>query len=274
MSDSKKGLAIVTGASSGIGAEIARQLSARGHPILAVARRAERLEQMAADAIKTPRAPVHALALDVTAPGAALALRDRARALGGASILVNNAGVFRLGAVADSDPAQQAALVRLNCEAVVAICAAVVPDLVARGAGVVLNVASLAGMQPTPFYAAYGASKAFVVSYSEALREELRGTGVSVTALCPGPVTTELVEAAGIAESERQPPSYELSAEEVARAGIEGAQRGDAIVIPGLWNKAQAIGSRLAPRALVRRVSRATALSYLGFAKAKAPKRD
>src|SRR5206468_3418376 len=110
------------------------------------------------------------------APGAALAIRDRARELGGATWLVNDAGQMRLGPVNGSDPEQQAQLVRLNCEAPVALCAAVVPDLVSRGSGVVLNVASLAGVLPTPFYAAYGASKSFVIAYSEALREELRGT--------------------------------------------------------------------------------------------------
>jgi short-subunit dehydrogenase len=255
-----EGLAVVTGASAGIGAEMALQLSRRGRPVLAIARREDKLRQLAERAREHGGAPVHVLPLDVTLPHAAAAVRDRARELGGAAWLVNNAGLMEVGPVQKGEAARQAAQVRLNCEAPVALCAAIVPDLVARGAGAVLNVASLAGMQPTPFFAAYGASKAFVISYSEALSEELRGTGVTVTALCPGPVATELVEL-----PHRRSPSYELGAAEAARAGIEGTERGVVIAIPGARNRLQALAPRLAPRALVRRIARRTALVYNGF---------
>jgi short-subunit dehydrogenase len=259
------GLAIVTGASSGIGREIARQLAARGRPVLAVARRLDRLEELAAEARANQGATIHTLQLDVTRPESAFALRDRARALGGAEWLVNDAGQMRVGPVSGADPAQQAAMVRLNCEAPVAICAAIVPDLVARKAGVVLNVASLAGMQPTPFFAAYGASKAFLITYTEALREELRGTGVSVTALCPGPVATELVDAGIPDAGDRKPPSYEIDAAACARAAIDAAERGRMFCIPGAFNRVQAVVTAVSPRPLVRRVARRAALKYLGY---------
>ena len=261
----QEGLAVVTGASSGIGAEIARILAGRGLPVLAVARRLERLEALAEESARSGGAKIHVLALDVTVADAALTIREKARSLGGASWLVNDAGQIRVGPVKAADPADQGALVRLNCEAPVALCAAIVPDLVSRGAGVVLNVASLAGMQPTPFYAAYGASKAFLIAYSEALREELRGSAVSVTALCPGPVTSELMVAGVPDRADHKIPPHELTARETALAGVLAAERGDAICIPGALNRVQAVVTKLSPRALVRRVSRRSALRYIGF---------
>ena len=256
-------LAVVTGASSGIGAELARQLAARGHAVLAVARRAERLQELAAAAAAAGHAPVHVLALDVTAAGAADEVAARARALGGAGWLVNNAGGGRLVPFVD-DTAAQAAMVRLNCEAVVALTAAFVPDLVTRGAGVILNVASSAGFQPTPGMTTYGATKAFVLSFSEGLAEELRGTGVTVTALCPGPVATEFFDGSG-ARGARKPGAHELTAEACARFGIEAARRGRVVAVPGLSTRLLALSTRLAPRSWVRRVSAKMGLPRLGY---------
>lgn len=258
------GLAIVTGASSGIGAEIARQLSARGQPVLAVARRAHRLEELAARARDAGHAAVHCLELDITAEGAALRVRDRARELGGAAWLVNNAGTTRLGPFLDGDPAAQAALVRLNCESVVALCAAIVPDLVARGAGRVLNVASLAAFQPTPGQAVYGATKAFVLSLSESLAVELDGTGVTVTALCPGPVTTEIFDHGAPGVPRKKQP-FEISAEQCAAYGIAAADRGDVIAVPTALSKATTQLSRLLPRAAMRRLAARIGLPILGY---------
>ncbi|WP_437682448.1 SDR family NAD(P)-dependent oxidoreductase [Sorangium sp. So ce131] len=258
------GLAIVTGASSGIGAELARQLSARGQPVLAIGRRGHRLEELSARARSAGHAAVHPLELDVTAEGAALHVRDRARALGGAAWLVNNAGTTHLGPFLDGDPAALTRLVRLNCESVVALCAAVVPDLVARGGGRVLNVASLAAFQPTPGHAVYGATKAFVLSLSESLAVELDGTGVTVTALCPGPVTTEIFDA-GAPGVPRKKPSFEMSAEDCAAYGIAAADRGAAVVVPTLVSKATAQLSRVLPRAALRRLSGRIGLSIIGY---------
>ncbi|WP_438001684.1 SDR family oxidoreductase [Sorangium sp. So ce185] len=258
------GLAIVTGASSGIGAALARQFSARGQPVLAIGRRAHRLEELSAEARAAGHAPIHPFGLDVTAEGAAQRVRDRARALGGPGWLVNNAGATRLGPFLEGDPAAYAMLVRLNCESVVALCAAIVPDLVARGGGRVLNVASLAAFQPTPGHAVYGATKAFVLSFSESLAEELDGSGVTVTALCPGPVTTEIFDVGAPGVSRRK-PRFELSAEDCAAYGIAAAERGDVVAVPTALSKATAQLARVLPRAAIRRLSARIGLSFLGY---------
>ncbi|KYF52820.1 SDR family NAD(P)-dependent oxidoreductase [Sorangium sp. So ce296] len=258
------GLAIVTGASSGIGAALTRQLSARGQPVLAIGRRAHRLEELSARARAASHAPIHPLELDVTAEGAGVRVRDRARELGGAAWLVNNAGTTRFGPFVDGDPAAQALLVRLNCESVVALCAAIVPDLVTRGSGRVLNIASLAAFQPTPGYAVYGATKAFVLSFSESLAVELGGTGVTVTALCPGPVTTEIFDAGAPGVPRRKLP-FELSADACASFGIAAADRGDVVAVPTALSKATAQLSRVLPRAAIRRLSARIGLPLLGY---------
>jgi uncharacterized protein len=264
-----KPLAVVTGASAGIGAEFARQLAERGHPVLAVARRVERLQELAARAAAAGHAPVHAVALDLTTPDAPAALVKRARELGGVGWLVNNAGSGRLKPFA-KDAESQTAIVRLNCEALVAVTAAFIGDLVAQRAGVILNVASSAGFQPTPGMTTYGASKAFVISFSEGLSEELRGTGVTVTALCPGPVGTEFFDGAG-ADGKRKPTAAEMTAEACARFGIEAAERGRVLAVPGLSTKLLAAGSHLMPRAWLRRMSGKMALPRLGYPSRREP---
>jgi uncharacterized protein len=178
--------------------------------------------------------------------------------------VVNNAGAATFGRLEDGEPAREQAVVRLNCEAVVGVTTALLPALVGGGAGILLNVASLAGVGPTPGCAVYGASKAFVVSLSRALREELRGSGVSVTALCPGPVASEFFvhNPAGMP---RRAPRHELSVEDCVAAGLRGALAGKAVVVPGLLNRITAAASRLTPAALSLRVAGKVSLPYMGL---------
>jgi short-subunit dehydrogenase len=263
-------VAIVTGASAGIGREVARALAARGHVVLAVARRAERLAELAREAPAGAGAGagrIEPLAVDVTAADAPERIHEAARRLGQIGWLVNNAGGSTFGRAEEAAVDSERAVVRLNCESVVALTTRVLPDLVRAGRGIVLHVASSAGLQPTPGWAVYGATKAFVISYSEALYEELRGSGVSSTALCPGPVATEFFAANAGAEAERKRkrPRFEISAQHCVAAGIQAALAGRAIAVVGGMNRFLALAGALSPRAITRWVSAKTSLKYIGL---------
>ena len=247
-------LAVVTGASSGIGAALVRALAARGEPVLAVARRAERLHGLAAEALAAGHATVHPLALDLTVDGAAEVLAAEARRLGIPGLLVNNAGLGAYGPFEAGDTVRAAEMIRLNCEALVLCTHALLPDLKASGDAVILNVASAAAFQPTPFMAVYGASKAFVVSFTEALDEELRGQGVRALAFCPGPVATEFGEVAGVGDRFHDVPGT-LGAEAAAAAALEQLEAREVVRVPGPLNRVTTTLSQLLPRSLVRRVS-------------------
>jgi len=243
--------ALVTGASSGIGAEIARDLVRRGHQVVLVARSEGKLADLAAEL--GPGA--HVLAADLSDRAARAALPERVAALGlVVDVLVNNAGFSTLGPVHRSDPAAEMDLVEVDVAAVVDLCSRFLPGMVERARGAVLNVASTAAFQPLPGQAAYGAAKAFVLSYTHSLSGELAGTGVAVTALCPGPVDTGFGEAAGFDKEEAEealPAFLWVSAADVARAGVDGLDRGRTVVVPGLGNRAGAVFSQLAPRRLL-----------------------
>jgi len=247
-------LAVVTGASAGIGAALARLLSARGRPVLAVARRHDRLRAVADAARAAGGAPVTTLALDVADRNAPGCLVDAARRLGGAAWLVNNAGFGMYGAFERADPARTAEMIRLNCEALVAITHAFLPDLRAAGGGRILNVASAAAFQPTPYMAVYGATKAFVLSFSEALAEELRGDHITVGAFCPGPVTTEFGEVAGTSARFRRVPSV-LDAERAAAEALAQLEAGEVVRVPTTLYGLATRAVSLLPRALVRRLA-------------------
>ena len=257
-------VAIVTGASAGIGRAFARALAGRGHPVLAVARRAEKLAELVAEARAAGIGSIEPLALDVTAEGAADRIVAAAGRLGEIGWLVNNAGGSTFGRFENADVGAERALVRLNCEAVVALTGRVLPDLVSRRRGIVVNVASSAGMQPTPGWAVYGASKAFVIAFSEGLYDELRGSGVSVTALAPGPVATEFFAASAAGRARRAPP-WEISAEDCVDRAIRGALAGRALVVVGLPTRLLVFGSRFSPRALARWVSGRIGLRFIGL---------
>jgi hypothetical protein len=244
--------ALVTGASSGIGADLARELARRGHGVTLVARREARLSDLAAELHKAYGVRSEVVALDLTDAEARAELPRTLTERGlTVDILVNNAGFSTTGPVHRSDRLRELAMVRTDVEAVVDLCSIFVPGMVERGRGAVLNVASTAAFQPLPGQAGYGASKAFVLSYSRAVRAELRGTGVTLTALCPGPVKTEFAESAGFTEEESEnslPKMMWLAAAEVARLAVVGMEQGKGVVIPGFANRVGAGFARSAPQ--------------------------
>jgi short-subunit dehydrogenase len=220
-----------------------------------VARREDRLQALADElrAAHTIRAEVIAadLADESAREGLVKEVADRGLTV---DILVNNAGFSTTGPVHRADSAREIALVRTDVEAVVHLCTLFLPGMVERSQGAVLNVASTAAFQPLPGQAAYGAAKAFVLSYGRAAGAELRGTGVTLTTLCPGPVETEFAEAAGFdaADAEAALPKFMwLSAPDVAKAALDGLDKGKAVVIPGVPNRLAAGFAQVTPRAVL-----------------------
>ena len=243
--------AIVTGASSGIGEQFAGILSRCGYRVVLVARSAERLEALAARL--GPQA--HPLPADLADRTERAGLPGRVAELGLVpDILINNAGFSTLGLVAKSVPEQEVNLVEVDVAAVVDLCSRFLPGMVDRHRGAVLNVASIAAFGPLPGQAAYGAAKAFVLSYTHSLRAEVRGTGVTATALCPGPVDTGFGEAAGFSKEEAEsalPRVMWIAADRVAQAGIDGLAAGRAVVVPGHVNRVASALFRVAPPELL-----------------------
>jgi uncharacterized protein len=227
--------AVVTGASSGIGADIARELAARGHGLVLVARREDRLKELAAELAAVR---VEVIACDVADPDARAHLLDEVEARGlTVDVLVNNAGLGTIGAVATADVDREMAQVRVNVEAVIDLTTRAVQRMVPRGRGAILNVGSTAGFQPFPGQAGYAATKAFVISYTEALRTELAGTGVTVATLNPGPVRTEFLQSAGMDEktfAEAFPKFMWMGSRDVARVGVDALEHDRGTVIAGL----------------------------------------
>jgi hypothetical protein len=246
--------AVVTGASSGIGEAIARELVRRGHGVTLVARRIDRLEALAGE-LADGGASAHVVAADLADRSARAELPDRVGALGlEVDILVNDAGVSTLGPVASSDPDAELEMVEVDVLAVVDLCSRFLPGMVRRGRGAVLNVASTGAFQPLPGQAGYAAGKAFVLSYTQSLGGELRGTGVTATTLCPGPVDTGFGERAGFSKEDAAaalPAVMWETPEAVARAGIDGLAAGRAVVIPGLANRATTALGRVVPNRLL-----------------------
>ncbi|HET9335477.1 MAG TPA: SDR family oxidoreductase [Sphingomicrobium sp.] len=241
-------VALVTGASAGLGADFARQLSAKGKRLVLVARRKDRLDALCAEL-----GNARAIELDLSAAGAT----DRLMAdLAGhdehVELLINNAGFGLTGRFAELDGNRQRQMIDLNCGALVELAQAVISGMIERKSGAILNVASTAAFQPGPGMAVYFATKAFVLSFSEALHEEVKRHGVRVSALCPGPTATEFGEVAGFRASS---PSSKLAAAPapVVAAGLSGLERNRAVVVPGLMNKATAQAHRFFPRGIVRR---------------------
>ncbi len=242
--------ALVTGASSGIGEQFARQLAGRGHDLVLVARRADRLERLAAE-LPTE---AHVVACDLATDAASLA--GRVQELGAdVDLLVNNAGFGTSGAFLEHDPERDAEQVRLNCEAVVTLSHAFLPGMVDRHRGGVINVASSAGFQPIPYESVYAATKAFVISFTDALHTELRGSGVRAMSVNPGPVPTEWQQVAGYREERTGVVPGEISAEQVVSESLEAWDRGRRSVIPGRTIRWFIRATAPSPRAIQLRIT-------------------
>jgi len=245
-------VALVTGASSGIGAEFARQLAARGLDLVVVARDADRLGELAAELSAAHGVEVSVMPADLVDDVQLRVVEQRLRA--GVDLLVNNAGFGNHGDFAEIDVEAEEAAVRLNVLAVVRLTHAAVGSMTRRGKGAVINVSSVAGLVPGLPNATYGASKAFVTAFSESLHEQLRDRGVRVMALCPGYTHTEFHERAGI-DMSTSPDLLWMDADAVVRAALRDLAANKAVSVPGALYKTVAMLTRLAPRALTRRTA-------------------
>jgi short-subunit dehydrogenase len=245
---------LVTGASSGIGEEFARSYAERGHNVTIVARRVDRLEQLAEQIRARHGVEVTVLGADLeTARGrtaVSRVLRDRAPWL-----LINNAGFGSRGRLTDLDAARERGEVQVNVVALHELTVAALPGMVRERAGGVLNVASTAAFQPLPYMTTYGATKAFVLNFTEALAEELKGTGARAMVLCPGPVRTEFDQVAGVEDYMEIAKPMTMSVERCVSTAMKAFDRGRTICVPGALNAVLAQGPRLTPRIAVRKLS-------------------
>jgi uncharacterized protein len=241
---------LITGASAGLGVEFARQCVARGEEVVLVARRKDRLNTLAAEV-----GNAHVVAADLGVPGAAIEILGEIKSRGlWVRTLINNAGFGLRGRFDELSLERQLEMIDLNIRALTDLSFVVIPEMVQRGGGSILNVASTAAFQPGPRMAVYFATKAFVLSFTEALHEEWKDRGIMVSALCPGPTRTEFGEVAGI----RTLGSFDrlsMEAAPVVRAGLDGLERNRAVVIPGSTNKLGAWSTRFAPRSVVRKIA-------------------
>jgi short-subunit dehydrogenase len=246
-------IALVTGASSGIGEAFARRLAADGHDLVLVARSEDRLTRLAAELERRHGRSVLVVPADLSTPDGVASVRRRTDAAGIAvDLLVNNAGFATHGALVGLDPARDHQQVMVDVAAVVGLTHAYAPGMVARGRGGIVNVASTAGFQPLPFMAVYGASKAFVLSFTEALRVELAGTGVTVVALCPGPTETAFFSGVG---DEASVGGRRATPEEVVDAGARALARDAGTVVVGFRHRLLTALPRVLPRSVTAAVS-------------------
>jgi short-subunit dehydrogenase len=245
-----KNIALITGASAGLGVEFARQLSKRGHRLVLVARRKDRLEDLAKEL-----GNARAVAIDLSKKDSAAKLLADVAANGETvDLLINNAGFGLIGRFAELDAKRERQMIDLNVGALSDLCRAVAPAMIERKGGAILNVASTAAFQPGPKMAVYFATKAFVLSLSEALHEELKPHGIKVSCLCPGPTRTEFGEVAGFGGSGAF-DRLAMDAARVVEAGLSGLDRNKAVVITGTINKIGALSTRFAPRSTVRKIA-------------------
>ena len=247
--------ALVTGASSGIGEVFARQLAERGANLVLAARSQDKLDALAQELQERFGTSVEVRACDLSEPGAGAALAARlAERDVRIDVLINAAGFGLFGQLHEADPARTSQQVRLNVDALTELTCALLPQMRARDRGAIVNVASTAAFQPVPYMAVYGATKAYVLSFTEALWAETRGTGVLVTALCPGATDTPFFDTA----SEHASIGHRMSPEHVVAAALSALERRRCSITPGLRNRLLAGAPRLTPRQTVVRISART----------------
>jgi uncharacterized protein len=249
--------ALITGASSGIGLELAKLFARDGHRVILVARESERLRAAAAEIGAIAGSAPQVIARDLADPESAAAIQAEVASTA-IDFLVNNAGFGLGGEFSKTDRRTELDMIQVNITSLVDLTKSMLPAMVARKSGKIMNVASTAAFQPGPLMAIYYASKAFVLSFSEAIAEELTGTGVTVTALCPGPTASDFQRRAAI-ENIKLMKSKALgmmSSEEVAKIGYRGMMDGKVIVIPGLMNKLGVQSLRLGPRSIIRKAAK------------------
>ncbi len=260
------GWVLITGSSAGIGCELARAFASRGYDLILVARREEALAALARELAAAHAVRAKTMPADLSVPGAAEAMVEAlARADVQVEILVNNAGVMFEGGFTSIPLQDHLRLLQINVVALTSLTHLVLPKMIARGHGRILNVASVAAFMPIPRLAAYAAAKAYVLSLTESLSQELSGTGVTATALCPGFTDTAMVRGSQMAKV--VPAPMIMSPKEAAELGCTACLNGETIWVPGLANRAMASGAQLLPRALVRTIGgMATVRDWAGMA--------
>ncbi|MDP4551852.1 SDR family oxidoreductase [Alkalihalobacillus macyae] len=247
--------ALITGASGGIGYELAELMAKDGINLILAARSKEKLDQRARE-LQTYGGQVQVIVSDLSQTGAAEKLYNEVKELGTSiDLLVNNAGVGVFGKFTETNLQQDLDMLYLNINSLTHLTKLVLPDMTKRGKGRILNVASTAAFQPGPLMAVYYASKAYVLSFSEAIENELKGTGVTVSALCPGPTRTDFSERANLVKSKLF-DSGTMDSKTVAKVGYEGFMKGKSVIIPGTQNKILAKSIRFLPRKIVTKTVR------------------
>ena len=250
---SGKGWVLVTGASAGIGRELARAFASRGYDLILAARNEGAIAEFARELAASHGRRVKTIPVDLSLPGAAEAIGDALGAAGVAvEILVNNAGVIFEGDFTSIALENHLRLLQINVVALTSLTHLFLPAMIARGGGRILNVASIAAFMPIPRLAAYAAAKAYVLSLTESLSQELSGTGVTATALCPGLTDTAMVRGSQMAKV--VPAPMIMSPKDVAELGCSACLKGETICVPGLANRALTSGAQFLPRALMRSI--------------------
>jgi uncharacterized protein len=247
--DFKRNTALITGASQGIGRDLARQYARDGYQLILVARNETKLNELADELSKQHQTKSIVIAQDLAKPDSAQLIFEKThRENISVDLLINNAGFGYLGDFAGSDLSIYLEMIQVNVTSLTYLTHLFLPEMIKRKSGRILNVASTAAFQPGPFMAVYYASKAYVMSFSLGLREELEGTGVEVSVLCPGPTITGFQNRARIADSHLFKRMSGIPSEAVASAAIDGLKRNKPLIIPGILNKMGVVGTRIMPR--------------------------